>query len=223
MNRQTKVLIAIVAGIVVLVVLPSLLLTAGIFIFAVGWDALLIIFAVLTIVLFGVWVAATYNSLVRYRNHCDEAWSDVDAELRRRYDLIPNLVTTIKGYIAHEREVLERVTIARNAAAASQGSPSSQARDENALVGALRQLLVVVESYPDLKASQSFLKLQRELVNTEDRIQSARRFYNSNVRDYNNRVQAVPSNLVAGAYGFKEREFFEIESAVERQRPVVKM
>ena len=170
-----------------------------------------------------LWVAFMYNALVRGRNHCDEAWSGIDTELKRRYDLIPNLVSTVKGYAAHERETLERVTQARNAAVASQGSPASQAKDENVLVDSLKRLLAVVESYPDLKANQNFLKLQQELVNTEDRIQRARRFYNGNVRDYNNRVQVIPSGLIARPFGFKEREFFEIESAVERQAPVVKM
>jgi LemA protein len=170
-----------------------------------------------------LWVAFMYNALVRGRNHCDEAWSGIDTELKRRYDLIPNLVSTVKGYAAHERETLERVTQARNAAVVSQGSPASQAKDENVLVDSLKRLLAVVESYPDLKANQNFLKLQQELVNTEDRIQRARRFYNGNVRDYNNRVQVIPSALIARPFGFKEREFFEIESAVERQAPVVKM
>jgi len=170
-----------------------------------------------------LWVAFMYNALVRGRNHCDEAWSGIDTELKRRYDLIPNLVSTVKGYAAHERETLERVTQARNAAVASQGSPASQAKDENVLVDSLKRLLAVVESYPDLKANQNFLKLQQELVNTEDRIQRARRFYNGNVRDYNNRVQVIPSALIARPFGFKEREFFEIESAVERQAPVVKI
>ena len=170
-----------------------------------------------------LWVAFIYNALVRGRNHCDEAWSGIDTELKRRYDLIPNLVSTVNGYAAHERETLERVTQARNAAVASQGSPASQAKDENVLVDSLKRLLAVVESYPDLKASQNVLKLQQELVNTEDRIQRARRFYNGNVRDYNNRVQVIPSGLIARPFGFKEREFFEIESAVERQAPVVKM
>jgi len=184
----------------------------------------IVIIVVLGIVfLLMLWVAFMYNALVRGRNHCDEAWADVDTELKRRYDLIPNLVSTVKGYAAHERETLERVTQARNAAVASQGSPASQAKDENVLVDSLKRLLAVVESYPDLKANQNFLKLQQELVNTEDRIQRARRFYNGNVRDYNNRVQVIPSALIAGPFGFKEREFFEIEAAVERQAPVVKM
>jgi len=184
---------------------------------------IIIIVVASVVLLLILWVAFMYNALVRGRNHCDEAWSGIDTELKRRYDLIPNLVSTVKGYAAHERETLERVTQARNAAVASQGSPASQAKDENVLVDSLKRLLAVVESYPDLKASQNFLKLQQELVNTEDRIQRARRFYNGNVRDYNNRVQVIPSALIAGPFGFKEREFFEIEAAVERQAPVVKM
>jgi LemA protein len=184
----------------------------------------IVIIVVLGVVLLLIlWVAFIYNALVRGRNHCDEAWSGIDTELKRRYDLIPNLVSTVKGYAAHERETLERVTQARNTAVASQGSPASQAKDENVLVDSLKRLLAVVESYPDLKANQNFLKLQQELVNTEDRIQRARRFYNGNVRDYNNRVQVIPSALIARPCGFKEREFFEIESAVERAAPVVKM
>jgi len=175
------------------------------------------------IVLVILWIAFMYNSLVRGRNNCTESWSNVDTELKRRYDLIPNLVETVKGYAKHEREVLEQVTQARAAALASQGSPASQAKDENALVGGLRQLLAVAENYPDLKASQNFLKLHAELVNTEDRIQRARRFYNGNVRDYNNRVQSVPSNAIAGMFHFKPEEFFEIENAIERLVPEVKI
>jgi LemA protein len=182
-----------------------------------------IIVVVGVILLIILWIAFLYNALVRGRNHCDEAWADVDTELKRRYDLIPNLVETVKGYAAHERETLERVTQARNAAVASQGSPASQAKDENVLVDSLKRLLAVVESYPDLKASDQYLKLQKQLVETEDRIQRARRFYNANVRDYNNRVQVVPSALIARPCGFKEREYFEIGSAVERQAPAVKM
>ncbi len=186
-------------------------------------SAVVIAIVVAVVLLLILWVAFMYNSLVRGRNHCDEAWSNVDTELKRRYDLIPNLVDTVKGYAAHERETMERVTEARNAALASQGSPASQARDENVLVDSLRRLLVVVERYPDLKASHNFLKLQEELINTEDRIQRARRFYNGNVRDYNNTVEVFPSALVARVVGFKEREFFEIEVAAERIAPVVKV
>lgn len=183
----------------------------------------IIIAVVMAVLLLILWVVFMYNTLIRGRNHCDEAWSNIDTELKRRYDLIPNLVDAVKGYALHEREVMERVTQARSAAVASQGSPASQARDENVLVDSLRRLLAVVEKYPDLKANQNFLELQEELVNTEDRIQRARRFYNGNVRDYNNRVEVFPSNIVAKCFGLKEREFFEIEVAVERKAPVVKI
>ncbi len=187
-----------------------------------SWSIAVIVVAGVLLLLI-LWVAFIYNALVRGRNHCNEAWSGIDTELKRRYDLIPNLVSTVQGYATHERETLERVTLARNAAAASQGSPASQAKDENVLVDSLKGLLAVVESYPDLKASDHFLKLQKELVETEDRIQRARRFYNANVRDYNNRVQVIPSALIARPCGFKEREYFEIGSAVERQAPSVKL
>lgn len=168
-----------------------------------------------------IWFVGTYNGLVRLRNHCRESWSGIDTELKRRYELIPNLVETVKGYAKHEREVLERVVEARSRAVASTGSPASQARDENVLVGALSSLLVVVENYPDLKASRNFLDLQQELTNTEDRIQAVRRFYNANVRDFNNRIEVIPSNLVAGMFGFQTAEFFEIESVAQRVAPKV--
>ena len=162
-----------------------------------------------------------YNSLVSGRNHVRESWSGIDTELKRRYDLIPNLVETVKGYATHERTVLEQVTEARTRAVASTGSPASQAKDENMLVGALKQLFAVVEGYPDLKANQSFLLLQKQLAETEDRIQASRRFYNANVRDYNNRCQMFPTNLMAGMFKFEPEEFFEIETALERQAPSV--
>jgi LemA protein len=168
-----------------------------------------------------VWVIATYNGLVRLRQHCRESWATIDTELRRRYDLIPNLVSTVKGYAAHEQATLEAVVEARNRAVASKGSPKSQAADENELVGTLKQLLVVVEQYPDLKASGNFLALQRELANTEDRIQAARRFYNANVRDINTRIEVVPSNLIARTFSFEHHEFFQIETACVRAAPQV--
>ena len=180
-----------------------------------------IVVIVIAIVL--LWIAVMYNTLVRGRNTCDESWSDIDTELKRRYDLIPNLVNVVQGYAKHEREVLERVTQARAAAVASTGSPEAQAQDENQLVRSLRQMLVVVEKYPDLKASQNFLELQSELVNTEDRIQRSRRFYNANVRDYNTRCEVFPSNLIAGVFGFQKREFFEVDSAVQREAPAVNL
>jgi len=169
-----------------------------------------------------VWVAVAYNTLVRLRNHCTESWADIDTELKRRYDLIPNLVQTVKGYAGYERDVFERVTAARAAALANNGSPAEQARDENALVGGLRQLVAVAEKYPDLKANQNYLELQRELANTEERIQRARRFYNANVRDLNTRIEVVPSNMIASSFGFAKREYFEIDS-VERAAPEVKL
>lgn len=185
------------------------------------FDARLLLLAIPLLLV--LWATSLHRALVRGRNHCYEAWSDVGFELRRRHGLIPNLVNTAKGHFTYENEVLERVTLARNAAVASRESTSLQARAENALSDALRRLLVVVEGSPDLNASQSFLILQRELADTEDRIQRARRFYNSNVWNYNNRVRDIPSTLIARPFGFKERELFEIESAVERQAPVVKM
>jgi len=179
-------------------------------------------YIVLAIVLFTlIWAAATYNVLVRLRQQCRESWSGIDTELRRRYDLIPNLVETVRGYAAHERQVLQGVIEARNRAAASIGSPQSQAKDENVLVGTLRQLFAVVENYPQLKASGNFLQLQAELANTEDRIQAARRFYNANVRDLNTRTEVFPSNLIARLFGFGLEEFFEIEEAVARLAPRV--
>ncbi|MCX6349835.1 MAG: LemA family protein [Candidatus Aureabacteria bacterium] len=166
-----------------------------------------------------IWAALAYNRLVRLRNHCTESWSGIDTELKRRYDQIPNLVAAVKGYAAHEREVLELVVQARSAAVASTGSPAAQAADENVLVGGLRRLLAVAENYPDLKASRNFLDLQEELANTEDRIQRARRFYNANVRELNTRVEVFPSNIIAGVFGVRRREYFEIDDAIERKPP----
>lgn len=162
-----------------------------------------------------------YNGLVRVKNQCDESWADIDTELKRRYDLIPNLVDTVKGYAAHEREVLERVIQARNQAMANHGSPAEQAKDENALIAGLRQLFALAENYPNLKANDNFLALQKELSNTEDRIQRSRRFYNGNVRDLNVRVESFPSNLIAETFGFTKREFFEIEDETQRSVPKV--
>ena len=170
-----------------------------------------------------IWVVATYNGLVSLRNMVKESWSGVDTELKRRYDLVPNLVATVKGYAAHEQETLRRVVEARQRAVASTGSPESQAKDENVLVANLRGLLAVVENYPNLKASENFLKLQSELANTEDRIQAARRFYNANVRDLNTRIEVFPSNLIAQGFGFEKAQFFEIQQAVERVAPVVSL
>jgi LemA protein len=155
-----------------------------------------------------------YNRFVSQKQLIKDSWANIDTELRRRYDLIPNLVETVRGYATHEREVFENVTKARAAAASATGSPASQAAAEGPLVAALRQLFAVVENYPDLKANQNFLALQQELANTEDRLQTARRFYNANVRQYNERVKQFPSGIVARTFHFEEEEFFEIEEAL---------
>ena len=162
-----------------------------------------------------IFVVVQYNWLVSLRNYISESWSNVDTELKRRYDLIPNLVATVKGYAAHEREVLERVTELRARCVANNGSPAEQARDETQLVEALKQMLVLVENYPQLKADQHFLKLQQELITTENRIQAARRFYNGNVRDYRNKCETFPSNLVARMFGFQAQEFFSVPPSVK--------
>ena len=162
---------------------------------------------------------ASYNRFVRQRTLIDNSWSNIDTELKRRYDLIPNLVETVKGYAAHEATTLEAVTEARTQAMADNGSPDQQARSENNLVGSLKSLLAVSEAYPDLKASTCFLDLQHQLVGTEDRIQAARRFYNNNVRDYNQRVQSVPTNLIAKVFGFESRQYFEVDEAVVGAAP----
>ncbi len=176
--------------------------------------ALIVIAAVVLLPV--IFVVAQYNALVALKNYIRESWSNVDTELKRRYDLIPNLVAVVKGYAAHERDTLERVTELRNRCVANNGSPSEQAVDEKQLVDSLKQLLVVVENYPQLKADQNFLALQKELVNTEDRIQAARRFYNGNVRDYRNKCETFPSNLVANMFGFKsEGDFFSVPPSVQ--------
>ena len=166
------------------------------------------------VALLGLALAVSYNRFVSQRQLIRNAFANIDTELRRRYDLIPNLVETVKGYAAHEREVFEEVARTRSAAAATSGqSPAAQAAAEGPFVAALGRLFAVAENYPDLKANQNFLALQSELSNTEDRIQAARRFYNANVQDYNRRVRAFPSGLVAGMFSFKEEEFFEIPEA----------
>lgn len=156
----------------------------------------------------------SYNRFVSQRQLIKDSWANIDTELRRRYDLIPNLVETVRGYASHERAVFENVTRARAAAASATGSPAEQAAAEGPFVAALRQLFAVVENYPDLKANTNFLALQQELANTEDRLQTARRFYNANVRQYNERVGQFPSMVIARTFNFEEEEFFEIEEAL---------
>lgn len=170
-----------------------------------------------------IWLIATYNRFVRLRQHLKESWSDIDVELKRRYELIPNLVATVKGYAAHEREVLESVTELRNRAASNRGSAASQAVDESALMLGVRKLFAVAEAYPDLKANANFLALQEQLAETEDRIAAARRFFNGNVRDMNSLRESFPSSIVASMFGFEAGTFFELESEAERVVPRVQL
>ncbi|HCP08993.1 MAG TPA: hypothetical protein DIT25_04315 [Candidatus Moranbacteria bacterium] len=170
----------------------------------------MILLAVILLAL--AWVIAVYNGLIRSKNRVDEASSDIDVQLKRRYDLIPNLINTVKGYAAHEKQLFERVTEARTRAMGA-GSAHDKAEAENMLTNTLKSLFAVSENYPDLKANQNFLELQRELTDTEDKIQASRRFYNGNVRDFNTKIQVFPTNLIAGMLNFTKREFFEAEGA----------
>jgi LemA protein len=167
----------------------------------------------------GIAAVASYNRFVSQRNLIRDAWANIDTELRRRYDLIPNLVETVKGYASHETGVFEEVARTRSMAAGATGTPAEQAAAEGPFMAALGKLFAVAENYPDLKANQNFLALQSELSNTEDRIQTARRFYNNNVMDYNRRVQSFPSNLMARNFHFTEEQFFEIPEGVREAGP----
>lgn len=187
---------------------------------------IILIVVIILLVVAGVAVVSMYNSFVRQRNLIQESWRQVDVELNRRYELIPNLVETVRAYAAHERNTLEDITRLRNQAAAvaqQEGAmPSEQrARTEEALSGAVHNLLVSVEAYPDLKSNQNFLHLQKELSETEDRIAAGRRFYNANVREYNTKIDAVPSNLIAGAFKFEKATYFEVNDPAVRQAPDV--
>lgn len=166
-----------------------------------------------------VWLIAVYNGLIKLRNRVDEAFSDIDVQLKRRYDLIPNLMETVKGYMQHEADTLQKVTEAR-AAAMNAGTLKDKAKAENMLSDTLKSLFAVSENYPDLKASQNFLQLQDELTDTENKIQAARRFYNGQVRDFNTKIQVFPNNMIAGMLSFKKYEFFE---ANEKERENVKV
>lgn len=177
-----------------------------------------IILAVVAVLV--LWGIGAYNGLVRTRNQVDNAWSQIDVQLKRRLDLIPNLVETVKGYAAHERETLEAVVKARNAALAAPGTPAGQAAADNMISGALRQLFALSEAYPDLKANQNFLALQEELTATEGRVAYARQFYNDSVLTYNNRLQSFPTVLIAGPLKFTKRDFFEAEPEA-KQAPKV--
>ncbi len=166
-----------------------------------------------------LWGIGLYNGLIKLKNRVDEAWSDIDVQLKRRYDLIPNLIETVKGYAKHEKGVLESVTEARTRAMGA-SDPKDQIEAENMLSGTLKSLFAVSENYPDLKANENFLELQRELSDTENKIQASRRFYNGNVRDFNIKIQTFPNNTIAGILNFKERDFFE---AGEEEKKNVKV
>lgn len=179
------------------------------------------LYIILAVVLvFILWLAGSFNGLVKRKNRAKEAWADIDVQLKRRYNLIPNLVETVKGYATHERELFQKVTEARSRAMGAQGM-KEKAKAENMLTNTLKSLFAVSERYPDLKASQNFLELQRELRDTEDKIQAARRFYNTNVRDMNIKIESVPSNVVARIFNFKKMELFELEEAAARTAPKV--
>ncbi len=172
------------------------------------------------LVLLVLFVIGMYNSLVRLKVQCDNAWADIDVQLKRRYDLIPNLVETVKGYAGHEKGTLEAVVNARNRAMSATG-PADKAQAENILSGALKSLFALSEAYPQLRAIESFTALQNSLSQIEDTVQNARRYYNAVVRDLNTKILQFPTNIFAGMLGFKQREFFEVSSAAEREAPKV--
>lgn len=179
------------------------------------------IVVVVLVIIVIIWAISAYNKLVRLRNVVEESWKQIDTELQRRHDLIPNLVETVKGYAAHEKSTFEEVTAARAGAAAPGQSPAQQAESENILTQAIGRLFAVAEAYPQLQASTQFQQLQLELTSTEDRIASARRYYNANVRTFNTAIQSVPSNIIAGMFHFKTAEYFELENQEARQAPTV--
>jgi len=181
-------------------------------------DPLLIVIVVAVFVL--LWGGLTYNRLVRLRVRAEASWRDIDTQLKRRWDLIPNLVETVKGYASHEREVFEQVTLARSRAINASG-PQEQARADEGLRGALKSLFAVVESYPDLKANTNFLQMQQTLEQVEDAIQRSRRYYNAVVRDLNTSIQVFPRNIIANLFRFEERQFYALENEIEREAPKV--
>jgi LemA protein len=180
--------------------------------------ALWIIIAI--VVLLIIWVVADYNRLVTFRTRANEAWADIDVQLKRRYDLIPNLVNTVKGYAAHESGTLEAVIAARNSAMQNTGTLADKSAAENQLSGTLKSIFALSENYPDLKANQNFLSLQNELSDTENKIQSARRFYNGVVRDYNTMLSTFPSNIIASTFHFTSKEFFQLADNDAAKNPV---
>ena len=176
------------------------------------------IFIVLAVIV--LWVIFVYNGLIRLVNRAKEAWADIEVQLKRRYDLIPNLVNTVKGYATHESSAFENVTKARSMAMGAQGPTKEHAEAENMLTGALKSIFAISEAYPDLKANQNFLALQNELSDTENKIQAARRFYNANVRDLNTKIEVFPSNILAGMFRFAKMEFFDLADNDAAQNPV---
>jgi LemA protein len=186
-------------------------------IFSIALIALAFLFAMVLI----FWFIFAYNGLVALRNAAKEAWAQIDVQLKRRHDLIPNLVETVKGYAAHEKGTLEAVIQARSAAVSAHG-PAEAAQAEQALSGALGRMMLLAEQYPTLKANENFLALQEELASTENKIGFARQYYNDSVMQYNTKIQSIPTNLIAGAFNFKEEAFFELENKAEREAPQVK-
>jgi LemA protein len=178
------------------------------------WTIIIVVGAVI------LWFIVTFNGLIRFKNRTQEAFADIDVQLKRRHDLIPNLIETVKGYATHERELFEKVTQARTAAINAQGI-DEKGKAENMLSQSLKSVFAVAENYPELKASQNFMELQGELRDTEDKVQAARRFYNANVRDWNTLIQQVPTNLVASTMKFTAREFFEVGDEAQREAPKV--
>ena len=179
-----------------------------------------LIIILIVLIVIGLWIIKIYNGLIRLKVRTNEAWSDIDVQLKRRYDLIPNLINTVKGYATHEKELFENVTKARANAMNAQ-NPEEQAGAENMLTGALKSLFAVSENYPQLRANENFLELQRELSDTENKIQASRRFYNGNVRDLNTKIQVFPDSIAANMLKIKKREFFEIEEPKEKETPKV--
>jgi LemA protein len=203
----------------IIIGLLIVLLIASAFFSAIPWSFNWIAITILVV----VWAVLLYNRFVRLVNHAKESWSDIAVQLKRRYDLIPNLVETVKGYAAHESTAFENVTKARAAAMGASNDPAHKAQAENMLSGALKSLFAVSEAYPDLKANQNFLQLQKELGDTEDKIQAARRFYNTNVMQLNTALETFPSNMVGRVFGFAHMDLFELSEADKAASEPVKV
>ncbi|MDR3257079.1 MAG: LemA family protein [Endomicrobium sp.] len=178
---------------------------------------------IVLIILAGLYVLSTYNKLITLKNRVKEAWSDIEVQMKRRYDLIPNLVETVKGYASHEKNTLDAVIKARNAAMQSTGSIADKAQAENVLSGTLKSLFALSENYPNLKANENFLELQRELTDTENKIQASRRFYNSNVLAINTKLELFPSNIIGNSFGFTKQNFFKLDDSEQEAKKPVKV